>query len=267
MRMELKPAAAASAAVFALLLLFAAVWPGHGLWLLFVALMLIGAAAAIWWFDPAQTATPSGRVVAATTPFGDPGAMVSPAAAASIGGIQTSVVVGGAGFLALILFIGGAIGGGESQVQPTVALQTDVEVIDRSRDGDPTDDDAQPSTPSPDPAATATTPTTTAAIVAASGADDSDSADAVRPIVVASPRPATPVELQEADAGDELAAPSAAQSIEHTVVEGDTLYDIAISYGTTVEAIMNLNELDARSVIHPGDVLLVPEAEEESEKS
>ena len=52
--------------------------------------------------------------------------------------------------------------------------------------------------------------------------------------------------------------------VEYTVEEGDTLYDIAERYDSTVEAIMDLNELDASSFIHPGDVLLIPQVGDDS---
>jgi LysM repeat protein len=49
--------------------------------------------------------------------------------------------------------------------------------------------------------------------------------------------------------------PSARTS--YTVRDGDTLYDIALSHGTTVAAIKKLNGLTS-NVIHAGQVLLIP---------
>ena len=43
----------------------------------------------------------------------------------------------------------------------------------------------------------------------------------------------------------------------HTVKSGDTLYGISHRYGLTVKEIQNLNNLTGRSLIHPGQKLLV----------
>ena len=76
-----------------------------------------------------------------------------------------------------------------------------------------------------------------------------------RPIVVAAPKPATPVELQQRDTS--VAAP--VLTVKHTVVDGDTLYEIALTYGSTVDAILTLNGLNNADFIHPGEVLLIPQ--------
>ncbi|MEG6614969.1 LysM peptidoglycan-binding domain-containing protein [Peptococcaceae bacterium 1198_IL3148] len=44
---------------------------------------------------------------------------------------------------------------------------------------------------------------------------------------------------------------------KHTVVSGDTLYDIAIKYNTTVQALAAANKLSG-TTIHPGQVLTIP---------
>lgn len=44
--------------------------------------------------------------------------------------------------------------------------------------------------------------------------------------------------------------------LEHVVQEGDTLWDIGLRYGVTVEQIMYLNSLES-SILHPGDLLLI----------
>lgn len=56
---------------------------------------------------------------------------------------------------------------------------------------------------------------------------------------------------------------SASQPVEsshktHTVVWGDTLWGIAQKYGTTVDAICKLNELDPAKFIYPGQVIVIP---------
>ena len=45
----------------------------------------------------------------------------------------------------------------------------------------------------------------------------------------------------------------------HTVEWGDTLWGIAQTYGTTVEKLCRLNELDPEKFIYPGQVVVIPE--------
>lgn len=66
------------------------------------------------------------------------------------------------------------------------------------------------------------------------------------------------------------AAPSAApaaKSITHTVVRGDTVWDLARHYGSTVTAIIDANGLDSRATIHVGDRLSIPGAQSASKGS
>jgi membrane-bound lytic murein transglycosylase D len=59
--------------------------------------------------------------------------------------------------------------------------------------------------------------------------------------------------------GDEIDIVSGGVRIEHTVVEGDTLWDLALSYGVSIEQIMYLNSLE-NNILSLGDVLvIVPE--------
>jgi len=44
--------------------------------------------------------------------------------------------------------------------------------------------------------------------------------------------------------------------IEHTVVEGDTLWDLALRYGVSIEQIMYLNSLE-NNILSLGDVLII----------
>lgn len=265
MRLEPKPAAALAAASFALLLIFGAAWPGPGIWLLAAALGCLAAAVAAWWIDtaPAHNRTTAQRV--AQTPFG--AAAPGLASARSDRGdrqswpdrVHLAWVVGASGLLALILFIGGALSGGEDETPAQVALEANPKVIDLSRDS------AAPSAPLPapaeptqpinqigqTPAQTTPTPAQTVAPPAA-----------VRPIVVADPKPATPVEVQSR-AGDAAAVAPAARTIQHTIIEGDTLYGLAIEYDTTVEAIETLNGINAATTtLHLGDILLIPQPDE-----
>lgn len=51
--------------------------------------------------------------------------------------------------------------------------------------------------------------------------------------------------------------PGSGSTFQYTVKSGDTLYLIAVSYGTTVDAIMSLNNLRTTE-IYPGQVLTIP---------
>ena len=271
MRLEPKPAAALCAAAFALLLIFGAAWPGPGLWLLAAALGCLAAAGATWWLDssPAEARPAAQRV--AHTPFAATPRRSGGSVGAGVSGmigvrrapdgrwvmpdrVHLAFVVGACGVLALILYIGGALGGGGEAAAPAVALEANPQVIDRSREGDP-------NAVLPAPAAPLVAPTTAggAAAPAAATSPAAPPVSQARPIVVADPAPATPVELKPASA--EAAAPPA-RTVQHTVVEGDTLYEIALNYESTVDAILALNGLTASDIIHPGDILLVPQPDE-----
>jgi LysM repeat protein len=90
--------------------------------------------------------------------------------------------------------------------------------------------------PSRTPAASrsATTPDATASTEATAS-----SGSTPRPSVSASPKP------------------TATARRTYTVKSGDTLYEIAVTYGTTVEALKQLNKLTS-STLHPGQVLRIP---------
>ena len=55
---------------------------------------------------------------------------------------------------------------------------------------------------------------------------------------------------------DEIDIVSGGGRIEHTVIEGDTLWDIAIRYGVSIEQIMYLNSLDS-NILSLGDILVI----------
>lgn len=279
MRLEPKPAAALCAAAFVLLLIFGAAWPGPGLWLLAAALISLAGAAGTWWLDaaPAHSAATSAQRVA-HTPFAATPGRSRAAVGRSVGQflpqrgpdgrwtmpdqVHLAFVVGACGLLALILFIGGAIGGGDDgAATAAVELDANPAVIDLSRDGDPS--------ALPTPAAStapiaqpAQTPTTGAAATPAAAASTTVAPPATqpRPIVVADPKPATPVELKPREAEPTAAPP--ARTVQHTVVEGDSLYAIALEYDTTVDAITALNDITADTILHLGDVLLIPQPDE-----
>lgn len=59
------------------------------------------------------------------------------------------------------------------------------------------------------------------------------------------------------------AAPTATEESTYTVQAGDTLYDLALEWGTTVEAIAELNELADANVLKVGQVLKKPPRSEQ----
>ena len=275
MRLNLKPAAASAAAVFLLLIVFSLTWPGHGLWQLGVGLLLGLIAAVLWWqqrfppdSDPYRQ-TPS-------SPFTNVGAyglagsqIVSTQQQSS--GVPLAGVLAPISALAILLFVGGAIGSAETTVEQSgTPLDQSVTAIDRSGDGEPVTPNVDPPTASQlQQTQTTTTVTSVRATqqsdtTAEAASGSQQSAGPVKPIVVAAPTVASPAD-EEVDQLD--LTPDAANTFEYIVAEGDTLYDIAIRYDSTVEVIMNLNKLDSKSFIHPGDVLLVPITEEEGEES
>ncbi len=50
-------------------------------------------------------------------------------------------------------------------------------------------------------------------------------------------------------------------SFQHAVVNGESLWKISQSYGTTMGAIINANNLSNPDLIYPGQVLIIPEQE------
>ncbi len=266
MRVNLKPAAASAAAVFLLLLVFSLTWPGPGLWQLGVGLLLGLIAAYLWWQKLSLTDNDPNRQTP-SSPFTNVGAYglagsQIKSARQPTSGVPLAGVLAPIAALAILLFIGGAIGSAETTVeQARTPLDQSATVIDRSGDGEPVTPDVDPPTASqPQQTQTPTTvtsvrPTQQSDATAAAASESQQSSGPVKPIVVAAPTTASPAD----DEGEQLdLAPEAANTFEYIVEEGDTLYDIAERYGSSVEAIMNLNELDSFSFIHPGDVLLIP---------
>lgn len=270
MRLETKPAAALCAASFTLLLIFGAAWPGPGLWLLAAALIFLAGGAGAWWLDAAPARSGGGAQRVAHTPFAAAPARPAPAGGGARPqlitpeGVHLALISAAIGLLALILFISGALGGDDQTAVPSaVELETNPRVIDLSRENDPT--------ALPTPAAgqtsgqltgqTAATAQPIATSTPAATAAPPAAAAQPRPIVVADPEPATPVQATPRSA-DTAAATPPARTVQHTVVEGDSLYGIALEYNTTVDAIEALNDITSATVIHPGDVLLIPQPDE-----
>lgn len=273
MRIPPKPGAASAAAAFLLLLLFHLTWPGPGIWLLIVGIMIGLAAAYVWWRNRFQS-DQNGWLSDDSHPFADVGAYgLSGAALSSSGrssgrssgqessGVPLYGLLAPISALAILLFIGGAIGSADATgEEPLTVLEEDVSAIDRSGDSELSTSQVAPvSSRQVQISQTSSAPAPSSTQQTSSDAADDESvtqqaAAPVKPIVVAAPKAASP-------AGEEAAedlVPESANTFEYTVEEGDTLYDIAERYNSTVDAIMNLNKLDAYSFIHPGDVLLIP---------
>lgn len=273
MRINLKPAAASAAAAFLLLLTLHLTWPGPGIWLLIVGIAIGLSAAYVWWRDR-FVGSEHGLPPTRNSPFADVGAYGLSGTALQSSRQETSGlplygVLAPVSALAILLFVGGAIGSAATSVDESSSdLEQNVSAIDRSADGEPVTPQVDPpSARQVQPTQTSSTPVATSQQQSSTdpGQDSETTQQAaapVKPIVVAAPRPASPAE-DEADAADLV--PESANTFEYTVEEGDTLYDIAERYNSTVDAIMSLNELDAYSFIHPGDVLLIPLESEESE--
>ncbi|MCK5117750.1 MAG: LysM peptidoglycan-binding domain-containing protein [Candidatus Aegiribacteria sp.] len=56
--------------------------------------------------------------------------------------------------------------------------------------------------------------------------------------------------------GDEIDIVSGGGRIEHTVIEGDTLWDLALRYGVSIEQIMYLNSLE-NNILSLGNILVI----------
>ena len=278
MRVQPKPAAASAAAAFFLLLLFSLTWPGHGAWLLILGVALILTSGTIWWRNRIDAAPNTARS-RNDSPFANVSAygLAGPSFRAvrrPVSGLPISVLLGPIGALAILLFIGGAIGSeGSVSGEAEATLRDDVTAIDRSGDGDAATSRlssaqlqppqaVQSSSLSGNTVGTEVSPPANANL--AESGQSSQTNTVVRPIVVAAPKPAS---AAAEDAEDDVALPQSANTFEYVVEDGDTLYDIAERYGTTVNKLMELNSLDSFSFIHPGDVLLVPRDADEGEQS
>ncbi len=271
MRLSPKLAAATAAMAFFLLLLLDLTWPGHGVWLLAIGIPLALAAGALWWRDRVSAERRSDRY-GQESPFSNVGAyglVGVERSRQSTSGVHVALVIAPVAALAIMLFAGGMIGSAEPAATETATnLEQDVTAIDRSRDGEPNTPQVAPQRPVQTADSSTTTTVSTVnppANTQDTGTTGSAQANAVvKPIVVAAPTPASSA-AQEAD-GESVALPQSTNTFEYIVAEGDTLYDIAERYGSTVEALMEINRLDSFSFIHPGDVLLIPR-EEDSEES
>lgn len=280
MRLHPKPAAATAGGAFLLLLFLSLAWPGTGIWLLVVGI-LFGLTAGYLWYAERLSRENHPYAAPTVTPFANVGAygLIGPAvrtartASRNHRAVPLAGVLAPISALAILLFVGGTIGTGEvsESVPSTTPLQRNVTAIDRSGDGELAAPSAQ--TPgaqqatSDDPSAAVSTVTvrgTTVGTPNAAQESEAQPSAPVKPIVVAAPKPASAADEESEEI--EL-APRSANTFEYIVEAGDTLYDIAEQYGSTVDALMSLNKLDSFSFIHPGDILLIPKETDEADES
>ena len=277
MRIDLKPAAFLAAAAFGLLIIFGAAWPGPGVWLLALGLILVAAAAAMWLRGAGVLAAHQQASSPAFSPSAD--AMSYSRSATGLsrtsrtqprtspGGISFAALIASVGFVALMLFLGGVLGSSGNTGQDQVGRSADVDVIDR------TGTDA---VDSPGSVGAATAQGLTSSTTQAAAGEETaltDGAAPLRPIVVNDPSGAAPLSQRAIPAvQEETTAETAADdapatqaetpgTIAYVVQQGDTLWDIATRYGVTVSVLADLNTL-LNAEIHPGDELRVPAPEE-----
>jgi len=264
MRIEPRNAGAYSAGAFLFLLIFGLGWPGPGTWLLVFALAFMAAAAAAWWLDDAMVAATSGGAVAmrhAAGPFAVSGVRGGSEPRRRSGSgtrsllltlgvpgpnaqghwvlpdrVHVTVIAGVIGLLAMIIFIGGAISGGGSDATPEVAATESNAALDFAQPVTPT---LQPVLPTVDEP---TTPVPASATTS--------------PIIVETPETARPLPARPIDAP--ITSTTPAQMITHDVVAGDTIYDLAITYETSIDAIMTANGISEFDTIRVGEKLLIP---------
>jgi len=263
-RIEPKTAAVYAAGSFFFLLIFGVGWPGPGTWLLVFSLLLIAAAAVAWWLDgalvPQQRA---GAVLASaggSTPFG--GRSRSSRGAGRKGDsfllslgfpgpdtngrwvlpdrVHLTALAGAVGMLAMIIFVAGALGGGSGESAATIAETQTAPALDFA-------DASAPAALAGD--GTLISPATPADQLTAQ----------TSPIVVETQSALQPAPARELEAPDTL--PTADGTVVHEVVSGDTIYDLAITYGSSIEAVLAANGLGENSTINIGDRLLIPAVE------
>lgn len=256
MRIEPKSAGAFSAGAFIFLLIFGVGWPGPGTWLLVFALLFIAAGAAAWWLDGTIVPAGGGGAMAATvggSPFSGGGRPAtlgrrgrpSESWLLSLGlpgpdgrgrwvlpnRVHVTLVAGAVGLLAMIIFIGGAINGGSAVSPDAVPAVQPNEALDF----------AQPITP------------------AIERDRATPAVEEARPIQLETPAAARPELPRPADPIEAVGAPTTPARTEvHEVVSGDTIYDLAITYGSSIEAIMNANGIGEYDTIRVGDQLIIP---------
>ncbi len=273
MRIDPKTAAAYAVGASSFLLIFGVGWPGPGTWLLVFSLLLIAAGAAAWWLDGAMVAPSGGAGVLAGRAAGSPfGAPSRPGRGAGRRGdslllslglpgpdgngrwvlpdrVHLTALAGAIGALALIIFIAGALSGGGDGSAATETPQQSSPAIDFAEIS-ATPQPALNGAPLPPGAALpAADPSPTQSLPAADPF----------PIVVDTPTTPEPAPARPLDAPSTL--PTLEESVVHEVVPGDTVYDLAITYESSIDAILDANGLNEFATINVGDRLIIPAVE------
>jgi len=285
-RIDPRTAAAFAAGSFLFLLIFGVGWPGPGTWLLVFSLLLIAAAAAAWWLDGAivpQQQVGAVMAGAGATPFGGNGRR--PARGAGRPGdslllslgfpgpdgagrwvlpdrVHLTALAGAVGLLAMIIFVAGVLGGGAGTGETTETGARTAPAIDfANTNGQASTDSvnvAPAAAPAPNTVAEDASPVPGAG-VQQTATDTGQAASQTPPIVVETPSAPEPAPARPLEAPSTL--PTEDNAVVHEVVAGDTIYDLAITYGSSIEAILEANGLGENSTIQIGDRLIIPAVE------
>ena len=86
--------------------------------------------------------------------------------------------------------------------------------------------------------------------------DHTNLATTPEPILVETPESSRPMPAKPVNAP--ITSTEPAQTVVHDVIAGDTIYDLALTYNTSIDAIMKLNGIDQFDTIRIGDRLLIP---------
>ena len=256
MRLDVKSAGFLATGAFLLLLIFGIGWPGSGVWLLALGLLTLFVSLIVWWIDSATV--PNSVVVPASSGYSPRGAPFrggNPSRRSRLlylglpgpdgsgrwvlpDSVHVALVSGAIGVLALIIFIGDAVGGQGNDAAPLpIAEQpSDARVIDFEK----------PVVPE---LAAAVDP-------AAETADLSRDPIDIQPPTNPQPGLARPIEVVNAPR-------ETPNTVLYEVVAGDTIYDIAGALGSSVDAIIEANEIGEFDIIHVGQILLIPLLDEE----
>jgi LysM repeat protein len=113
------------------------------------------------------------------------------------------------------------------------------------------------------------TPTFLARAQAPAAAPADTSSSNAAPAVPAAPATpadtnAAPAEAAPADTNAATATAPAERPSTYTIVKGDSLWKIAHEYGTTVVKLRKLNHLKKGALLHPGQVLQIPPATDDT---
>ena len=158
--------------------------------------------------------------------------------------VHLTALAGAVGLLAMIIFVAGALGGGGAESAVTEG-GTQAPAIDfANSNGAAT---VLPAATTDGATTTPLTPGGDGTGIAQPPAAASPTAPQTSPIVVQTPSAPEPAPARALDAPATL--PTADEAVVHEVVSGDTIYDLAITYDSTIEAILLANGLGDNSTI------------------